>query len=96
VVRYPYSFGYWGIHLQRLLSGNKTAVVAGSAGKEMHRELSAAFAPNVFPLLATAEDASNIPILKDKLPTAATSIFICTAYECQAPQATVKAALAQL
>lgn len=95
-VRYPYSFGYWSILLQRFLKGYKTAVIAGSTAVEMLEEFSARFVPEVFPVLSSVAPEENIPILKDKAGTGNAAVFICTAHACLAPQASIEAALAQL
>jgi uncharacterized protein YyaL (SSP411 family) len=96
VVRYPYSFGYWSLLLQRLLKGNKTAVIAGAKGEETLREFHAFYAPEVIPILAKGNSTEKIPLLKNKESTGETAVFICTVHECLAPQASVEAALAQL
>jgi uncharacterized protein YyaL (SSP411 family) len=93
-VRYPYSFGYWSILLQRLLKGNKTAVIGGMESEEALSKFHNHFTPEIFPLLATEAGTTNIPLLKDKSATGATTIYICTLYECFAPQQTVEGALA--
>ncbi len=95
-LRYPYSFGYWNVLLQRLLKGNKTGVISGTAGSKALKEFQKSYAPDVYPVLADSYDEAGIPILKDKKPEEAISIFICTSQECLAPQVSVAAALAML
>ncbi len=95
-VRYPYSFGYWSILLQRSLKGNKTAVIGGEEGAKALGEFRSHFLPEVFPILFIEAGAKNIPLLKDKLTIGASAVFICTTHECLEPQASIEAALAQL
>jgi uncharacterized protein YyaL (SSP411 family) len=82
--RYAYSFGYWGILLQRKNKGGKTVVCSGSESAAAHAELCAKSVPQAY-FLTCEKEISEVPILRKKYFDGNLSIFVCSEQACLPP-----------
>lgn len=84
IKRYPSSFGYWSVLLQRLTAGCKWVVCSGDDAVREQRELQEHFIPQAY-ILTSGKEISEISSLKDKQSEGETIIFVCTRYACLKP-----------
>lgn len=92
MMRYPSTFAYWGILLQRYAAGLKTAVCKGSSATETHKQLLYYFMPEVF-ILTSKKEISELKIMLEKPATGGKSVYICTMDACLPPAADAESAL---
>lgn len=92
VVRYPYSFAYWGMQLQRSLKGVKTVVCTGNGAKNALEEMNTHFRPEVF-ALACEKEICVLPIFEKKYFEGELSIFVCSKEACLPPAGSISEAL---
>jgi len=84
VARYPYSFGYWAILMQRYTAGYKVITLTGQGFKGVREELRTKFLPHCY-IVSSEKEISELPILENKKNAAELYIFVCTEYSCCAP-----------
>jgi uncharacterized protein YyaL (SSP411 family) len=84
-VAYPYSFGYWGILLQRYAKGLKTVIATGTEASLMHSRFRQFFMPHAY-ILTSKKEISDIPILDLKFSASESLIFVCTIQACLPPE----------
>ena len=84
VVRYPYSFAYWAIMMQRYSAGLKVITLAGQGFEKIRAELQTQFLPHCY-VVSSEKEISELPILENKKNAAELYIFVCTEYSCYAP-----------
>jgi uncharacterized protein YyaL (SSP411 family) len=90
IERYPSSFGKFATGMiNQVFSLNEIAVV-GPGAEKLANELNSEFVPNKV-LMATVEENSEFPLLKDKTHDGTTHIYICKDYACQKPVKTIEA-----
>lgn len=81
VVRYPYSFAYWGMQLQRLAVGPHTVICTGPNAEQAGNELRMHYRPAVFALICKKE-IYKVPIFEKKYFEGELSIFVCSKQAC--------------
>ncbi|MBS1773553.1 MAG: thioredoxin domain-containing protein [Bacteroidetes bacterium] len=84
VSRYPTSFGYWVMLVQRWESGFKTVVCTGQKATENARDLNKYFLPEVV-IVTSQKEISEIPLLKGKFSTGEEMIYVCDKESCMPP-----------
>lgn len=82
--RYPYSFGYWGILLQRYTIGLKVITITGQGFEGMRGRIGAEFLPEAY-IVSSKKEISELPVLENKKNAAELYIFVCTEFSCKAP-----------
>lgn len=95
IVRYPISFGFWGVELVRAIRENAEIVVVGPGLDALRTEILANFIPFKVFQSATREN-SAYPLLRNKPSEPDTLIYVCQNYSCRHPVASVEEMLAQL
>jgi uncharacterized protein len=95
IVRYPISFGFWGLELVRMIRGNAEIVVVGRGVDALRSEILANFIPFKVFQSATHENKAY-PLLRNKPSEPDTLIFVCQNYSCHQPVATVAEMLAKI
>lgn len=91
-LRYPYSFGYWAMLLQQFLAGFQTMVITGREAESYGSAMKNHFLPGVF-ILSNDDEAKKIPVQHGKDDNGQTLAYLCTAYECKAPESDMSAVL---
>ncbi|ULQ52457.1 thioredoxin domain-containing protein [Flavihumibacter fluvii] len=95
IVRYPISFGCWGLELFRAIRGVAEIVLVGQGADALRTEILANFIP--FKVFQSATHENNAyPLLRNKPSEPDAMIFVCQNYSCRQPVASVKEMLAQL
>ncbi|XZF12619.1 thioredoxin domain-containing protein [Chitinophagaceae bacterium MMS25-I14] len=95
IIRYPYSFGYWTVQLQRYANELKTIVCTGNDAVRNLRVLEKEFIPESL-LLAAQKEIFEIPLLNDVYFQEENYIFVCTQNFCLPPANDPDAALSLL
>jgi uncharacterized protein len=85
VVRYPVSFGVWGMHLYNLLQGFNEVAVVGNGFEKGRDEVNNKYHPNK--IIQCAKDSfEEFPLLAGKTPSGETpNFYLCANYSCKAP-----------
>lgn len=83
-LRYGYSFGNWGIQLQRSAIGIKTVISTGPGADDNRKKLQQQLLPQCY-TLSTGEVDTDIPVFEDKVFSTESLIFVCTQQECLYP-----------
>ncbi|MGN6567160.1 MAG: thioredoxin domain-containing protein [Flavipsychrobacter sp.] len=83
-IRYAYSFGYWGMLLQRYAANMRVVMCVGSNADAAARQLRSSFIPHCF-VITSEKEIFDIPVLKGKFLTNELLIFVCTQQSCLAP-----------
>jgi uncharacterized protein YyaL (SSP411 family) len=84
VARYPNSFCYWGLLLQRYATGIKAITITGKGFEEMRADVQKEFLPQSF-IVSSKKEISELPLLENKKNADELYIFVCTEYLCNAP-----------
>ncbi|MDR3679632.1 MAG: thioredoxin domain-containing protein [Flavipsychrobacter sp.] len=84
VSRYPYSFGLWGVLLQRYVAGIKAVTITGKGFEEMRIKLEGEFLSQCY-IVNSTKEISELPILENKKNDRELYIFVCTEFSCNAP-----------
>lgn len=84
IIKYPSSFGNWGIMFQGLVFGIPEVVVTGKNINEIHRNLLRIFLPE-FVYQSTSIERATYPLLGNKPVEANPQIFVCRNYTCKKP-----------
>lgn len=84
VLRYPYSFGYWALLLQRAAQGLRSIVVTGSGANALRDALLAEWIPQGY-VFASEKEISDPKVMKEKIFSDENLIFVCTQEACMAP-----------
>lgn len=87
-----YSYSYWAQLLLIINVGYKVVVCTGKEAVTAHKILRQQYLPHVL-TFKISDRNSTIPILKNKFSEDNLSIFVCTEWECLAPQPTVNDAI---
>lgn len=95
VKRYPQSFSYWAILIQRFVLGMKTVVVTGPETFKNISDMSRSYCPHAF-FIASEKEIFDIPILYEKYFPFETLIFVCAQDTCLPPVTDPNAASALL
>jgi uncharacterized protein YyaL (SSP411 family) len=82
--KYSYSFGYWGMLMQRYIKGLKSILCTGLNASPSGKELSSYFMPECY-VLTSEKEIFDMPIFFDKKITDETCIFVCTQHACLEP-----------
>lgn len=93
VLRYPYSFAYWGMQLQRMVVGVKTVACIGGSAKNAVNELGRHYNPAIF-LISCEKEICELPIFEKKHFEGELSIFVCSKDACLPPAGSINEALA--
>lgn len=92
VSRYPYSFAYWGMQVQRMVAAPLTVVCAGNGAAAAAAELRQLYRPAAF-LLTCEKEISVPPIFEKKYFDGKLSIFVCSKEACLPPAGSVSEVL---
>lgn len=84
VRRYPYSFGYWALLLQRVARGPRTIIAVGAAAEAMKDDLLGAWIPHGY-IFASKKEISVPEAGKAKFFPGENLIFVCTQDACMPP-----------
>ncbi len=83
-VRYPTSFGVWMNLLQEWVRGTWEIAIVGKTAPEMAEQLLKEYIPNRVIQFTTTEN-ERFPLLKGKILSDLTTLFLCRNYSCQKP-----------
>lgn len=94
-LRYPVSFARWAIQGQRAVKGRKQLIIAGPSAANYLQEWHRYYTPLVSVMgLAEPGDADAVPAAAGKFrQDGSTWLYVCEAFVCRAPVASVGAAL---
>lgn len=84
VLRYPTSFGYWAVLMQRYAMGIKVVTYTGKGAMAERKKLLRYFKPRVY-ALTSEKEISDLPLLENKFFADKILIFVCTEDACTAP-----------
>lgn len=84
VLRYPSSFGYWALQLQRYARGLKTVVSVGAEAAEQQNIMRKELLPQAF-FITSQKEISETPALKNKYIAGAAAVYVCTDTYCMPP-----------
>lgn len=90
--RYPASFSWWAVQLQRWAAGTKIAVCTGPEALANSQGLSKHFLPHCF-RMALKKEYTEIPFLKEKFVSLESLIFVCTQDSCLPPVSSISESL---
>jgi uncharacterized protein YyaL (SSP411 family) len=88
VVNFPGSFGFWAMELMGWVDGLAEIVVVGPEAEDYRKEIMYNFIPYRVFQSATRENKAY-PLLRNKLPTPDTLIYLCQSYNCLRPQSAI-------
>jgi uncharacterized protein len=88
VVRYPVSFGVWGMQMQNMVAGMQELAIVGPLANHLLAELLPHFLPNKVLQTATSSN-STFPLLQGKQGET-TYLYWCEQYACSTPQTSVQ------
>lgn len=89
VLKYPSSFGMWGIQFQSLSYGIPEVVVIGENINEFHRNILRIFLPeHVYQ--STSSEKPTLPLLANKPVEAASKVYICRNFTCEKPLGSIE------
>jgi len=94
-VRYPYSFAYWAILIQRKTEGIKTVICSGKNADLQKAEIQRNFLPQAV-FFTLRKEIFDLPILKNKYFEDKNSIFVCSEEMCLSPVSSAGEALHQI
>ncbi len=89
--KYPMAFANWGKLMLKITKPYYEVAVLGSNADEVLKEMQTGFRPNVLWVFTNSE--KNIPILKNRLISGRTMIYVCTDGICKLPVENPKQAL---
>jgi uncharacterized protein len=84
IVRYPSSFGLWASLLMEVVSSSAEIAILGDNAPEMLKEVSGFYIPHKVMMASTVE-MDDFPLLRDKMLTGETLIYVCKDYACLQP-----------
>lgn len=92
-MRYPYSFCYWGMMIQRCAAEPKLIVCTGEDCDRIAMEIRQNFIPQGYVITAKKEIGA-LPAIHAKISAKQNQVFVCTQYACLPPAADAGDALA--
>jgi uncharacterized protein len=84
IFRYPTSFGIWASLLMEVVSSTAEIAIIGDGAQEMLKEVSAFYVPHKI-MMASKTEMNDFPLLRGKIPTGETLIYVCKDYACLRP-----------
>jgi uncharacterized protein YyaL (SSP411 family) len=91
MITYPSSFSNWGILALNIVYPYFSVAICGENAIKISKKLNEVYLPNI--LLARSTSESHLPLLKSRLISDKTLIYVCSNQECKSPVETVKEAM---
>jgi len=88
ITKYPTSFGIWACLLQEIIDGTQEIAVVGKNFSSLAALILAEYIPNKI-LMMSEKSSENFPLLANKGNTDSALIYLCKAYACQQPVASL-------
>ena len=90
IIRYPTSFGVWGLYMQQEVGGLNEIVVTGTSAFELIAEINKLFIPNKI-IQSAMLPFEEFPLLRGKFENKTGDlIYLCRNYLCEEPVETVE------
>lgn len=88
VQNHPLSFGYWALSLQAIINGLKEIVITGNSFNILLKSVLQEYIPLKI-IQASGKEKNNWPLLRDKLFSDISYIYLCENYTCFNPCRTI-------
>lgn len=88
ITKHPTSFGIWNCLLLEIIMGTHEVAVVGKGAAAIHKNLLKQFIPQRV-LMVSENDNNDFPLIKEKLSTNSTLIYLCKDFICLKPVSSV-------
>jgi uncharacterized protein YyaL (SSP411 family) len=95
IEKYPTSFANWATAMQFLVYPLHEIAIIGKDAMELSTKIQAHYIPN-YVLMATEIENNSYPLLRGKVVSTSTLIYVCQNYACQLPVKSVKEVLEKI